>query len=482
VRPPDLPPSFRRGELAALAILLLVAAGLRAWNAWALPPLGGYDAPGHAGYVLTIVDDGRLPHPNEGWSTFHPPLYYLLGAAAWSALEPFGPRAVSFGLRAIGALAGLAGAFATYVCMRRLGGSPAVAWVATALVLFVPVSQMAAAMEGNEAFAAGLGALALPPLLSLQRDPGDLRAAATGGLVSGLALISKYNSLALLPACLVPFALQRPDRRALRSFALLVIVIAFVAGPFYLRNVALTGSPIPMTRDLEPMHTVEMSQILRRRELRDYLNFPLDSLRRPSLFQVAGKRGDFVNRNPAMSSIWGLTYASLWYDAFAHRIPVRYHDDSVHTGPAMMLFGLVPTTVMLLGSIAATASVVKYRGDTPYTPLVVLWISGVALFLAFTWKAPSAAAVKGSYMLLLAAPGAIFFALGVALAGPRLRVAILAASILAVLAATVVFTEGIVFRADVIWPGYWRRWAAQLPTSHIAEAITWLLGGPRVRP
>lgn len=61
-----------RSEVIALGTLLLLATAQRAWNACILPPLTGYDAPGNAGYILTIVAEHRLPHPLEGWSTFHP--------------------------------------------------------------------------------------------------------------------------------------------------------------------------------------------------------------------------------------------------------------------------------------------------------------------------------------------------------------------------------------------------------------------------
>ncbi len=54
------------------------------WNATQVWPLSGYDGVGHAAYALTLLFDARLPHPMEGWSTFHPPLYYALLAGLWS--------------------------------------------------------------------------------------------------------------------------------------------------------------------------------------------------------------------------------------------------------------------------------------------------------------------------------------------------------------------------------------------------------------
>ena len=77
-------------QRSAAIALFAIAACQYAWNAYAVTPLTGYDAPAHAGYLLTLIEEGRLPHPMEGWATFHPPLYYVLGAGVWSLLEPLG--------------------------------------------------------------------------------------------------------------------------------------------------------------------------------------------------------------------------------------------------------------------------------------------------------------------------------------------------------------------------------------------------------
>ena len=158
-----------------VALLVALGAAHAGWNAWCVPPLTGYDAGGHAGYALTLLDEHRLPSPLEGWSTFHPPVYYLTAAAVWGALDPLGPRAVMAGLRLIGGAALLAAAAAVFVLARRAGATQAVATVAALLFFFLPAVQLSAAMIGNEALAAGLGALALPSLLALQRDPRSLR-------------------------------------------------------------------------------------------------------------------------------------------------------------------------------------------------------------------------------------------------------------------------------------------------------------------
>jgi hypothetical protein len=467
-----------RGATAAFWLLVLAAAAQRAWNAWSLPPLIGYDAPGHAGYILTILDEGRLPHPMEGWSTFHPPLYYLVGAAVWSLLDPLGPRAVVAGLRGIGALAGLAAGVVAYNLTRRFGASAATAWVATALVLFVPCIQMAAGMEGNEAFAAGLTALVLPPLLRLQADPNDGRAAGLTGLLAGVCLAAKFSGVSVAVAAFVPFLRRGLDRRALPSLAVCAAAMALVAGPVYVRNTVLTGSPVPMTRQRNPMRSAENAFVLHPRQVTDYLRVNPDCLLRPSIFHVAGIPGNFANRNRALTSVWGLAYDSIWYDAFANRVPLELHRDGIIMGPLLTSLGLVPTLVMLLGFVVALVDVVRSRNRSADAPLVAIWLLGLAMFVGFTWQAPSMVAVKGSYLLPLAVPGAIFFARGVTCLGPRLRVPVLVLSVAAAGAAASVFTNGLVFWTPGLGQGrlLWESWARMLPASHIAEAMHRLLG------
>jgi hypothetical protein len=464
----------RRSRLG-LGALFLVAAAQRAWNAWAIAPLSGYDGPAHAAYMLTILLDHRLPHPLEGWSTFHPPLYYLAGSVVWAAVEPLGPRAVLAAIRALGALLGLAAAVVAWVLVRRLGGDRTTALVATALVLFVPCVQIAATMEGNEAFAAGVTALGLPALLRLHVAPRDRRAAAAFGAAAGLALISKFSSVSLVAAALVPFVRRDFDRAMAGSLAVVAGLVVLLAGPVYARNVWLTGSPVPMTRTREPMYTVERSQIIRPRRAGDYVRLDAGALLRPSLFHVPGLPARYRNRNRAMASVPGLTYASIWWDAFAHRIPIGQHRDGVWSGPFLAHLGLVPSLTVALGFAAATLAAARTRLRDPAAPLVVMTCAALAAFVAFTWAAPSAAAVKGSYLLPLAPAAAVFFARGIGMLGPRLRAAVLALSLAAAVAAAVIFTEGVLFRSVSPAAHMWAAWARRLPGSHIADVIALFL-------
>ena len=468
-------PGAAHGSSRVIWCLLLLALALYSWNAITVTPLSGYDAGGHAGYILTLLEEHRLPHPLEGWSTFHPPAYYLLAAAVWAPLAPLGATVLCAGLRAISVLSILAAAVVLQRLLAARGFALGPRAVAVALALFLPCSQLAGTMLGNEALGVAFASLALPGVLQLQRSPGRLGAALRAGLFTGLALATKFTGLFVAVACIVPFLRRGLDRRAVGAAALLAVTAAVIAGPVYLRNTWLVGSPIPMTRDQKgPAAWWENYSVIRERRLGDYLGFPLPVLRHPTMLL---RSGEVPGRpyNEAMINVWGAAYASFWYDPFAHRIPwgFRQRPHEVWAGPLLAGLGLVPTVLMLLGLALCTRDILRGGLRTPEAPLVLMTAVGLATFVAFTARAPSLVAAKGAYLLPLLVPAGFFFARAVETLPRRLRLAALALSASAALASAIVFTSGVVsppHSAEAV-RNRWSVVAKQLPDSHIGEAV-----------
>jgi len=440
-----------------------------------VPAINGYDEPAHAGYMLTLVREGRLPNPLEGWSTFHPPLYYVASSVVWQLAEPFGPHAVLVALRLVGVAATLLAGAVSFRLLRQLGTNLPTTTVATLLTVFVPCRQLATTMLGNEAMAAALVAVALLFLVRLQRDPRRLACAVAAGVFAGLALATKYTALALLPASVLPFLRTRFEARERRAAAALAFAIALIAGPIYARNVALTGTPLPMTRTLEPMRSTENTFVLRPRLVSDYLWVPWGVFRNPTIFRrpLSSDPGQRFHRE--MLSVWGLVHAGVWWDPFERRVPWRLRVQGSWIGTVLTTLGLVPTLLCVAGFAAATRQVLKTRLRAPDAPLTVFAWCTLALFISFTWRAPSLAAVKASYLLPAGVPAAWFFARGVALLGTRVRRVALAFSAAAAIASAVVFTEGLVFDSPRPHPGSVRFWsgvAERLPGAHLVEPFT----------
>ena len=453
-----------------------MAASHYGWNAWSQRAFWGYDEGGHAAYALSIRETHALPHPLSGWSTFHPPAYHALAAAAWAGSEPLGPQAVLVALRAVSAAGMLLVGTVVYVLARRFTRSVAIALAAATLALFIPAAQLAATMVGNEALAAGFSAAALLHVVSLQRDPRRLRAAALAGLFAGLAFATKYSGAWTVATCALPFLRRDLDRPALRSFTVCFGLVLLVSGPVYLRNLALVGTPFPLTRALQPMKGHEERLYAGPRRLADYAHVPWSCGRYPYVTLVV-ERGVVAGLNPEMKSVPCLAYAGAWFDPFGVRASRAGPDDGVLWGILLLQAGVIPTLLALAGFGLFSVRAVRSRGRAGETPLVVLTGLGIASFVSFTWMAPSLAAAKTSYLLPLAAPAGVFFASGCALLPRAARIAALSLSLAAAVLAAYVFTTGTVFppAETVTSKLYWAGIGRQLPDSYIAEAAMRLL-------
>jgi hypothetical protein len=333
-------------------------------------------------------------------------------------------------------------------------------------------------MVGNEAFGAALATAALWPLVRLQDDPRDPGAAVCAGGLAGAALATKFTGAWVAAACLIPFLRPLRDPRLRTALVGCAVAGACVAGPVYVRNVALTGTPFPMTRELEPMKGAEEALVIRPRRVRDYLAFDPGILLRPSIYHVEDASGSWAHRNERMTQVWSLLYAGLWYDAHGHRVPIEAHRDGVPWGPLLALLGLLPTSLVVLGFGGALAELIRRRGRSRDAPLVAVALLALVSVVGFTWQAPSLAAAKASYLLPAAGPAAWFFARGVdRLPGLWRRLA-LGLSLSAALAAGLVFTHGVVFESPSsrVLVRSWLHVAGDLPGARIDEAVRALYG------
>jgi 4-amino-4-deoxy-L-arabinose transferase-like glycosyltransferase len=467
---PDPADTERRRDRALLAAVLLAAAAGYGWNLFAQEPLIAYDGGGHMQYVAMLVDEWRWPEPLEGWSTFHPPLYHLLVAlVSW----PWRPLWPARAIEAVSALAMLATGALAFRGVRLAGHAPATAALAAALVGLVPCSRLAATMVGNEALTAAFTAWAAVAGLRLHADPGNARRAAAAGLAVGLALATKFTGVFAAPVLVVPYLRRGLDRRALRAAALGLLVAAGTGGLPYLRNAALTGSLVPMTRDRGPVARVEKQLTIRERRASDYLWLDPAVFRLPLVHEIAEANGRRGGLNPAMTNVWGLAYASAWYDAHELRVVAPERVKGARVGQVLLVLGLLPTGLMLAGGALSLRDWLVRASAEPTAPLTAMALTGAAAFVAFTARAPTTAAVKASYLLPLAVPAAVFFARGVAAAGPRTRRIALVGSAFATLAAAVSFTTGVVFSTDVRWkpqPPPWLTPGASAAAVHLGHA------------
>lgn len=214
-----------------------------------LPVMMGFDIPAHLAYLDHLIEFRTLPNPIEGWSSYHPPLFYLLTAGLVLAGDVARDSAagqvvyciVSFG-------SGLTIVWCTHFFARRFfAKDPIKTSLATAFAGLLPMNLYVSAYVSNESMLAAWLSLAMffacTALLSSRTTV--LHYFAIGAAL-GLAITTKFSGLALVPVVAAVVAakigmLEGDDRsaatrRGFIAFITMMGTTALVGGWFYLRN------------------------------------------------------------------------------------------------------------------------------------------------------------------------------------------------------------------------------------------------------
>ncbi len=380
------------------ALLACLAVALRVHNAFDYPLGKGFDAEANWEYIELLLEGFQIPAPDSLWAAAHPPLYYWLAAGLGRAVG--GEKAaVIVAARLLGSALALGSIALCVLLVRRLHpGDPRRAFLAGALLLFLPVHVYVSAMLNEEIVAAALvSATAVGVVFDLRRDEGSgpWSAAALGAL-GGLALLTKLSGLLVLGAGALAYALEGRARGELARGALRGAVFgaagAVVGGWFLARSWLLHGYLYPYQLDV---HAVMASMPPGSRSLLDYLRVPLATWRAP------------VAVSPELlHSVWGTTYASAWFDAHRHFLP-RSLPAAALPAQLLTLLGLLPTAAFAASALRGARRLLSGGAgpDALLLPLVGLTLLG---YVAFTWRNPWFATLKASYLLGLSVPFAYY--------------------------------------------------------------------------
>ena len=292
-------PALRPGIIFALVekqrrILLASTVGLFALCAalWSLatPPFESPDETGHARYVNFLLEYRRLPvagrdAPGEA---HQPPLYYALAASVAYvsglgpvALEPrrnpafrwYGGREenkyshdgdesppLAGSARSLHwlRLLSVAMGMATVLLVHFMGsgtGDLLAPSMAAAMAAFIPQFTFISGCLNNDNLASLLAAATLACLARAMSRPGRLELWAGAGIFAGLALLTKFTALTLLPCGLVALWLARscgPARITRAAAAFLAPALALPA-PLFLRNLLVMGDPLGAAAQVETL-------------------------------------------------------------------------------------------------------------------------------------------------------------------------------------------------------------------------------------
>jgi len=353
-------------------------------------------------------------------------------------------------------LLGLTHAAVAWTIVRRtFPAQPLAPLLAAGFMLFIPVHIYSAPFLGNEGLAAVLASLAILALLATLARPTALRHALLG-LVLGLAMLTKFSTLAVVAGAFLTLALKALRSRRLAAGALhlgvATAVMLAVCGWYYARNVAVYGTPFVMSRSELLVRQVEGVQPQARRSLIEYVLFDPLIFRRP-----AWPRGFSMTEDleagawrSLRESVWTGIYANAWFDGFGGWVlpPVGESELARRAGQALLCLGLVPTLLVLVGVWTAATRLWREGWDDTLVTMLALLAGMVAIFVHGTRTVPIPAAVKATYFMPIAVVFAFALALGfVRLTNGRPRFArlIVAEGALLALVSVAVFWHGLLF-------------------------------------
>lgn len=231
--------AIERCLLAVLALVVLVL-GIIAFQA---PPNDGDSMAYHMPRVFHWIQNKNLNHypTNILRQLFNNPgaEYLILHFQILTAGDRF---ANSVGwLAMIGCLAGISG------IVRELGGSRKARILAAIFCVTIPQGILSATSTKNDYAVSFWIVCSVYYLLRLQTGDGGRWLSVKLGMAVGLALLTKGTSYFYLPPFLawVGLSLFRKDwRKAWKSLGVVLVFAAVINSGFWMRNIALSGSPI----------------------------------------------------------------------------------------------------------------------------------------------------------------------------------------------------------------------------------------------
>ncbi|MBC8187654.1 MAG: tetratricopeptide repeat protein [Proteobacteria bacterium] len=447
-------------ELSAKTFKLIVsgmvalAAIIYVNNVIVLPSLRAPDGYGHFTYIWHLAATGTIPWATEGWSFFHPPVYYAFMASLWKGLTWIDPVArLKIGTGII-AFLGIAQAGIAYVFVKRALPDNRIAHLlAIGIMLFLPLQMFSAGYLGNERLNAVFCGTSLLVLMWVLERP-VLSRGVVLGLLLGVALLVKFTAIAIVSGCFAALFFSFLQRREYwPGFKLLLVVglvMLSVSSWFYVRNVVRYGNPIQMSRETEMVQRVEHSQTKGKRTLAEYLLFdPLivTSPQWPRGIPIYGKLGPYIPRSSLRESVWTGIFTNAWFDGIGGQvIPIMGVSPAVkHSGQLILTLALVPTVLVLIGLGVSIRKLWREGWDDLHGALLITFTAMMTIFVYGTKMVVLHAAVKATYMTPVSVIFAFYLAHGfdfVAKANARAAKAIVATCVVLVVASVTVFSLG----------------------------------------
>jgi hypothetical protein len=205
----------------------------------------GFDAGAHFYYVQYILNHRSIPLANEDWETYQPPLFYLVSAMVMLLSRLFFAQSCAlYSLKLIPFLCGIGQICLAYFASRIVfPDSKTKQTLSIAAAAMIPMNVYISSYFSNESLSALLIGLAIfVTIIILNSNHSSSKQYCILGLVIGLALLTKFTVLAVLPVIFLVllYKLLSEEKCSItklgRNLSLIFLVIVVVAGWFYVRN------------------------------------------------------------------------------------------------------------------------------------------------------------------------------------------------------------------------------------------------------
>ena len=399
-----LTPTPRFFSLVIMAALAVLAVN----NFWKLSIEVGFDQADHYTYIKYVAEELTVPLATEGWSMFHSPLYYMISAPVYAALEGYVEDAtLARALRLIPAASGVLMVEAIYRAAKNaFPDRRDLQSLAIVIGGLLPMNIYISRGLGNEILAALFSSCTIAAGLWILRSPVDGKTPARitlMGVFFGLALLSKVTAALLAPfvaaVIVIKFLLNERTAERFRKTALslaLAFGAAFViAGWYYIRNIIYLGSPLVGNWGSGS----------------EWWQFP--SYRLVSHFLDFGD-AFFYPAYSSMDSFWDSLYSTMWMDGNFSGV---YHNaveqnvwnhDMLFSG---VWLGLLPAVAILIG-IGLSLENYRERAKDGFILLAFSVALYIGAMLDYYLKVPAYTTGKATYTSGITVSYALLGALG----------------------------------------------------------------------
>lgn len=405
---------------------------------WANPAPNAYDD--HFDPVFKIMTYGSIPSKDTCWQCYHPPLFYVISAVIGRFSFNLGAdyfQVIKI-LQFVSCLYGVATIWVIYLILKRLPLSDFARLLAFGTVCFLPRHIYASAMYSNDTMASLAVSLSVYlTIVAIDKRFSPLSLAALS-VIAGLALLTKYTALIVLPAIAVAFGIAflwgmfASRKKIAVSFLLTMIFPLLILSWQIGTDMKRYGMPFPSNMGFLNRGTLHIPG----QGNMSFFNFkPWEVIATPVLTPESSR------------SFWTGVYGSFWFDLEPKFLQFTDHDiiwwsryynylqgkeniwpgislsrGTWLIGSGLIFMGLMPLLLAVLGFLGSLFGKwgVMHKGkdwiDTSKISMFpILFISNAVGVILVAMKYTTFSFLKATYFLNSLSALAVFLGVGVML-------------------------------------------------------------------